>query len=186
MPNVLVIREEDSIDDPAFDRRRVAFEMLSRGATLFEIGKKLGVTPTMAANDARWYAQKLYTAIYSDSAVHVLGELARLDRLANVLMDRAEAGDLDAVDVILKISVRKAKLMGLDQPVKFAHTVDKKINPDKDMRPQDIEQRLIALVERMKARKLSVPKEVVSFVQEAADSREGPVDAEIVEESEKE
>lgn len=49
-------------------------------------------------------------------------ELARLDRMFNVFYDRAVRGDKTAADRALKIMDRRARLLGLDQPVKIAPT----------------------------------------------------------------
>jgi len=43
-------------------------------------------------------------------------ELLRLDELLNALWDTAIAGDLKAVDRVLKVMERRAKLLGLDAP----------------------------------------------------------------------
>jgi hypothetical protein len=45
-------------------------------------------------------------------------ELARLDELTTGVYERALAGDISAIGAVLSIQVRRAKLLGLDQPVR--------------------------------------------------------------------
>jgi hypothetical protein len=44
--------------------------------------------------------------------------LRRIDIAIKSLMDRAEAGDLEAIDRLVKLDVRRARLLGLDAPAK--------------------------------------------------------------------
>ena len=43
-------------------------------------------------------------------------ELARLDRLQAAFWDRAMVGDYHAAEVLLKVSARRCKVLGLDKP----------------------------------------------------------------------
>ena len=50
-------------------------------------------------------------------------ELKRLDALVRAMWPAATRADPDAVDRVLKIMARRARLMGLDMPEKHDHTV---------------------------------------------------------------
>jgi hypothetical protein len=49
-------------------------------------------------------------------------ELARLDAVDRLAWEQAEAGELKALEVLLKVSDRRSKMLGLDQPVR--HTIN--------------------------------------------------------------
>jgi hypothetical protein len=49
-------------------------------------------------------------------------ELERLDDLLLPVWGRARLGELEAVLVVLKIMERRARLLGLDSPMRYAHT----------------------------------------------------------------
>lgn len=51
-------------------------------------------------------------------------ELARLDSIMRPLWPKAKRGGVKAIDRILKIMERRAKLLGLDQPAKLEHSGD--------------------------------------------------------------
>lgn len=51
-------------------------------------------------------------------------ELRRLDRMQRALWERATNGDTDAIDRILRIQKRRAKLLGLDSPEKVDLKID--------------------------------------------------------------
>ena len=49
-------------------------------------------------------------------------ELHRLDKMTPKMMEFAVQGDTKAVDAVIKIMDRRAKLLGLDGPSKHEHT----------------------------------------------------------------
>ena len=51
-------------------------------------------------------------------------ELQRLDRMLRALWEAAIHGDPQAIDRVLKIMQRRAKMLGLDEPERFAQVVE--------------------------------------------------------------
>jgi hypothetical protein len=83
-----------------------------------EIAAQLGVAPSSAYKRVRHALDEINkTNLESAEQLRAL-ELLRLDELLNALWDTAIAGDLRAVDRVLKVMERRAKLLGLDAPVK--------------------------------------------------------------------
>jgi hypothetical protein len=106
----------------AAEIRRKALVMRRSGATFDLIGQALGVSKQRAhavitAELARMAAENAVDA----EALRAL-EVDRLDRLLRGLWQRAQDGDLGAVDRALKIAHRRAALLGLDRPTKIAPT----------------------------------------------------------------
>jgi hypothetical protein len=118
------------------ERRRriaVALDMRIKGATYQQIGDALGVTLQSAnrmvlAGVAEWNA-----TIRRDAADLIALEYARLERLHAAVWDQAIAGDPAAVDRVLKIMERRAKLLGLDrQPDLGSETAELRIILEED------------------------------------------------------
>jgi len=102
----------------AVDKRQVALELRKDCYTFQEIADQLGIT--------KGYAYKLVTKGLAEltekvrSSADELRELEniRLDTLWTKAYDKAQVGDLGAINTCLKISERRAKLNGLDSPTR--------------------------------------------------------------------
>ena len=82
-----------------------------------EIAAQLGIAPSSAYKRVR-HAFDEVNKHNLDTAEQLRAlELLRLDELLSALWDTAIAGDLKAVDRVLKVMERRAKLLGLDAPV---------------------------------------------------------------------
>lgn len=94
------------------ERRQRALEMRRTGATFEQIARKLDYrNPAEAARDIT----KMLTSVVRETSEEVRAvELARLDGLMVTLWPSARRGDLQAVDRVLKVMERRAKLLGLD------------------------------------------------------------------------
>lgn len=57
-------------------------------------------------------------------------ENERLDSMLQPIMQQAQLGSLDHIETVLKLMDRRAKLLGLDAPVKTSHTSDAEKAPD--------------------------------------------------------
>lgn len=105
------------------DRRRArVVDMRVKGKTFQAIADELGY----ASRDAAWRDWRRALELARSEADMDLSEarafeLARLDAVDRLAWEQAEAGELKALEILLKISDRRAKMLGLDQPVK--HTV---------------------------------------------------------------
>ena len=111
----------------AAEKRAMAMKLRESGLTFDRIGEAIGCSTSRAHQYVAEQLEKL--AKQSDEATESLRqmELERLDRMLTACWWMAEAGDLKAIDRVLKLSERRAKLMGLDAPTKVAPT-----NPDGD------------------------------------------------------
>jgi hypothetical protein len=88
------------------------------------------------------------TATRAETAANVeelrLRECAKLDALEDAIWVKAEAGDLKAQEGVLRLMTRRAKLMGLDAPVK----TETKVSATADLAGMSDEQ-LLAEAERL-------------------------------------
>lgn len=98
----------------AVERQRRALELRTAGMTLERIAQSLGYQGPSGARQAIASALKRTIAEPAD-ALRVL-EAIRLDRLQAAVWTKALGGDLPAVDRVLKIMERRARLLGLDAP----------------------------------------------------------------------
>jgi hypothetical protein len=93
------------------ERRGEALELRKAGASFPSIGKALGITQQAAGKLIRVTLSR----IVGEPAEQVRGlELSRLDRAHAALWAQVCRGHLPAVDRLLKIMERRAKLLGLD------------------------------------------------------------------------
>lgn len=110
--------QQDSVN--AHERTLQALELRKAGLAYTVIADKLGYATRGAAWAAVMRALKRTLQEPADE-VRAL-EVERLDALYLQMFSRAMKGDYGAVDRCIKISERRAKLLGLDAPVKVAPT----------------------------------------------------------------
>jgi hypothetical protein len=94
-----------------------ALSLRITGTTIQEIADQLGYANHSGAYDAFMSALDA-TLREPAEKVRVL-EVERLDRLMNGVWKRATDGDDFAIDRVLKIMDRRARLLGLDAPQRF-------------------------------------------------------------------
>lgn len=96
------------------ERRRQAVDLRRAGLTFEAIGAEMGITSASAFE----LVKKSLEDFRSDTAEavedHRRLELARLERIVEILWPQVEEGRGDAVDRVLKVAQRKAALLGLD------------------------------------------------------------------------
>ena len=98
------------------ERRRQALELRKAGATYDQIARQIGYANEGGAYKA---VQAALKAVYREPADEVRKlELERLDRLTLALWTRAKEGEAEAIDRVLKLMDRRAKLLGLDAPTR--------------------------------------------------------------------
>jgi len=96
--------------------QKAALRLRARGLTYQAIGDELGVTQ-QTANRYVLEALANLRAEAGEAAQEVRElESMRLDRMLSAVWDLAEAGDIKAIETVLKLMERRAKLRGLDQP----------------------------------------------------------------------
>jgi len=103
-----------------FQREMQALNMRIAGKSYQEIGEALGYAHD---NSSRRLVLKAMRIIKADKVKHVrMMELARLDMLMGAAWDSAMEGHLGAIQAVLKVMQQRAKLLGLDAPLKVAKT----------------------------------------------------------------
>lgn len=102
------------------EKERKCLELRRGGLTYDRIAAEVGYTNRSAARKA---VERALERTLQESAdeLRVL-EADRLDRLQVAAWKAATGGDLFAIDRVLKIMDRRAKLFGLDAPTRQEHT----------------------------------------------------------------
>ncbi len=97
-----------------------AAQLRAAGATFREVGEALGIDPTWART---LVLRALEAAKYEAADLMRVQEGQRLDRMQRSVWRDAVNGDIAAVNTVLRIMDRRARLFGLDSPVKVDATV---------------------------------------------------------------
>lgn len=106
------------------ERQAKALELRRAGLGYVEIAAKIGVGKSQAHRLVQEGLRNAREQIDSEAADLKAEDLSRLDGLLATLWPAARSGALGAVDRVIKILERRAKLLGLDAPVKLAHGGD--------------------------------------------------------------
>jgi hypothetical protein len=104
----------------AAERQRRTLELRLAGYSFAAIADQVGYKHPSGASEALKQALKV-TLQEPASEIRAL-EAERLDRLLLAWWPRAEAGQPEAFDKVLRLMERRARLLGLDQPFKVAPT----------------------------------------------------------------
>ena len=94
------------------DRHLQALELRKAGVSYRHIAQQLGYSGVSGAHSA--VARALKQVIQEPGAQVLQLEVERLDALLLALWPNAKRGDYGAIDRVLKIMERRAKLLGLD------------------------------------------------------------------------
>lgn len=106
----------------AAEGRAKALELRKAGASYHEISETLGVPLSTVGRWVKEGIVRWQKQTEQDAGEIVTLETNRLDRMLMGFWSRAKAGDDAAVDRVLRIMERRAKLLGLDAPSKIAPT----------------------------------------------------------------
>lgn len=104
----------------AAEKRRRALQLRKAGATFDQIAEQVGYDNK--GNAYRAVNQELADLPKEDAAELRDLEMARLDSLLTAMWPKAIGGNGWAVDRVLRIMERRARLAGLDQPEQIAIT----------------------------------------------------------------
>jgi outer membrane PBP1 activator LpoA protein len=120
-------------------RRKEAVDYRLTGSTYREIAANLDVTPTRA----RQLVAEAMAALQKDTSESAEElrrlELDRLDAMQAAVWGEVEAASLKAINTVLRIMERRAKLAGLDAPVRTVNTHD--VTDLSDLSDQELEER---------------------------------------------
>ena len=106
--------QEDAVK--ALDNQLKALELRKAGVSYQRIADALGYKSASGAHKAVHTALKKTLQEPADELRTL--ELARLDDMLKAIAPHVAAGNLTAIDRALKIQERRARLLGLDAPVK--------------------------------------------------------------------
>lgn len=106
----------------ARQRRQQAIALRVEGNTFDQIAAALGCTRSAAWKMVQREIDEIVRDTRADAAELRALELARLDDAQRAIWDRVEDGHLPSIDRLLRISERRAKLLGLDAPMRIAPT----------------------------------------------------------------
>jgi len=91
-----------------------AFELRKAGVSYNKIGRQLGISSATVHK----YIQTQIKAYHEEAKEHhrsmVVLELSRLDDMVLGIWSKARSGEYKAIDAMIKIMDRRAKLLGLD------------------------------------------------------------------------
>lgn len=113
------------------ERQVRALELRRAGKGYAEIAASLGIGKSQAHRLVRAGLADAAAQIDAEASELKAEEISRLDAMLTGLWPDARRGQQGAVDRVLKIMERRAKLLGLDAPVKLAHGGDKDAPPIK-------------------------------------------------------
>jgi len=102
----------------AVERQRRALELRISGATYVEIADALGYGGPSSAHKAVKTALRKTLQEPADDLREI--EVARMDVMLQSLWPKVLAGSARSVEVAIKVLERRAKLLGLDAPLKFS------------------------------------------------------------------
>lgn len=97
-----------------------AIDLRRAGVGFVEIGQKLGIGKSTAHRMVEAGMESARAQITASSDDLKAQELSRLDGMLLKLYPKAAKGDVQAIDRVIKIGERRAKLLGLDAPVRTA------------------------------------------------------------------
>lgn len=107
-------KKQDAISINAAERRIKALELRKAALSYRAIGKQLDISECQAHDDVKAALVDL-KALQDESAEELRSiELERLDQMQAVMQQKALKGDASAVDRVLRIMERRAKLTGID------------------------------------------------------------------------
>lgn len=107
-------------------RRKQALELRLQGKTYQQISDEIGWTSKRYA--WRMVMQELRNIPKEEAAELRQIEMERLNTLTDALWTSAMTGDPKAVDAMLKLMERRARMLGLDSPHKISHGAEEGIS----------------------------------------------------------
>ena len=98
--------------------RRRAWELRIAGLTQQQIGAKLGLSQSIVSRMLARAREDATAATHEVATIATAEQIARLDRMLVALWEKVRNGNERAVDTVLRIEERRAKLLGLDAAVR--------------------------------------------------------------------
>jgi DNA-binding transcriptional regulator LsrR (DeoR family) len=92
------------------------------GLAFSEIAARLGVSKTTAHRLTQEALAEYRVRTETDTAEHVSLQLARIDSALQAISTQIQQGHLGAIDRLIRLEERRARLLGLDAPTRLAPT----------------------------------------------------------------
>lgn len=137
----------------AAERTRQAIALKKAGLSLEAIGQRLGISKAAAGKALHRGLAELRAETLVDAEELRAIEAARLDQAQAAIWPRVLQGNDGAIDRFVRLSQRRAALLGLDAPTKVEQTIEEKTPPRAAM-----EAMLAGLAEKIAAREPSRPE----------------------------
>lgn len=102
--------------------REQALDLRRAGLSYQRIGEKMGISLARAHQLVTKAMESTHAAITAGADQLRAEEIARLDGMLEKLWPKARRGEVSAVDRVLKIGERRAKLLGIEAPVRIETT----------------------------------------------------------------
>ncbi len=155
------------------EKQRIALKSRLAGFSYEEIAAQLGYKSTSSAYNAIQHAMK---EIIEEPAKEVRQmELHRLDWMLSRLYPAIERGDVKSVHAALAIMVRRARLLGLDMPLKIAPTTldGEEAHGGLILTPDEMIRRIRAIFERQQELDLTESPKVIDLNPPEGDVKRG-------------
>ena len=110
--------EQLAAENAVLKRQETALDLRISGLSYRAIGSKLSVSHETVRQDVEEELERLASLRVEKTDVLRELELQRLDKIIESLDSWVSSGNVGAVNAWLKASERRAKLLGLDAPVK--------------------------------------------------------------------
>lgn len=124
--NALTSKQETIAAEARIETRRAkAISLRLKGKTYRAIAKETGVTVRQAWEDVKAVLERTKADANEDAEHHRAIDLERIDRAIEVCMQALDSDEqsFGAIDRLVKLQERRAKLLGLDSPEKHAVAV---------------------------------------------------------------
>lgn len=102
------------------ERQAAVLQLRLAGLPFSRIAEQLGISIGYANKLATRALAEYHTSAQSDAGDLLALSISRLDRLMATLWPRAIGGNLGAVDRVLAVEQRRARLLGLEAPTRLA------------------------------------------------------------------
>lgn len=102
--------------------REQALDLRRSGLSYQRIGDAMGISMARAHQLVAKAMEETHRAIAAGADALRAEEVSRLDGMLLALWPKAAGGDVTAVDRVLKIGERRAKLLGIEAPVRIETT----------------------------------------------------------------
>ena len=126
------------------ERRRQAVELRIEGHTFEVIGRIMGINRSNAYRLVKSELDQINKETRESAEGLRALEAMRLDSLHRAMWDKAIDGNFQAVDRVLKIMSRRAKLLGLDKPAQ--ERVVAAIKPDDGILDDEMSEKLMEII----------------------------------------